>query len=147
SPSRAPPENGDDGSTASTPTRRPAFRYAVTSADVEVDLPTPGEPVSPTTYAPPVSGASAAITSRSCGEAPSTREISRATARGLPSRAWATSSETSTTALILPYRGRCRPLVPSGRLAVRLPEPQEPQDRSRRKRPERSRTARARSRG
>ena len=96
SPSSAPPENGEDGSTASTPTRLPALRYAVTSAEVEVDLPTPGEPVSPTTYASPVSGASAAITSRSCGDAPSTREISRATARGRPSRASATRVATST---------------------------------------------------
>ena len=60
-----------------------------------MDLPTPGEPVSPTTYALPASGASAAITSRSCGDAPSTSEISRATARGRPSRAWATSVGTS----------------------------------------------------
>ena len=53
SPSSAPPENGEDGSTASTPTRLPAARSAVTSADVDVDLPTPGEPVSPTTCAWP----------------------------------------------------------------------------------------------
>src|SRR5690349_7008234 len=95
SPSRAPPENGEDGSTARTPTRLPCLRYAVTRADVDVDLPTPGEPVRPTTYAVPVSGARAAMTSRSCGDAPSTREISRATARGRPSLAWATRVETS----------------------------------------------------
>lgn len=35
------------------------------------------------------------MTSLSCGDAPSTREISRATARGLPSLAWATRVETS----------------------------------------------------
>src|SRR5690606_31535579 len=87
SPSSAPPENGEEGSTASTPTRRPALRYAVTSAEVDVDLPTPGGPVSPTTYAPPPCGARAAATSRNCGEAPSTKEISRATARGRPRRA------------------------------------------------------------
>src|SRR4051794_29710346 len=102
SPSRAPPENGEDGSTARTPTRLPCLRYAVTSADVEVDLPTPGDPVRPTTYAPPVSGASAAMTSLSCGEAPSTREISRATARGRPSLAWATSEATS--CITAPFR-------------------------------------------
>ena len=84
SPSSAPPENGDDGSTASTPTRRPARAAArATSAEVVVDLPTPGEPVSPTTWARPAYGASAAITSRSAGRASSTSEISRATARGL----------------------------------------------------------------
>src|SRR5665811_1972176 len=84
SPSKAPPENGEDGSTASTPTRLPALRIAVTSADVEVDLPTPGEPVIPTMWARPVCGASAALTSRSCGDASSTIEISRATARASP---------------------------------------------------------------
>ena len=69
-------------------TRSPAPRWRSTCRR-------PGEPVRPTTYALPVSGASAAITSRSCGDAPSTREISRATARGLPSLACATSEGTS----------------------------------------------------
>src|SRR5665811_2633223 len=94
SPSKAPPENGEDGSTASTPTRLPALRIAVTSADVEVDLPTPGEPVIPTMWARPVCGASAALTSRSCGDASSTIEISRATARASPACARSTSSGT-----------------------------------------------------
>ena len=67
SPSNAPPENGDDGSTASTPTRRCCARSSRTSSDVVVDLPTPGGPVSPTTCARPVYGASAAATSRSSG--------------------------------------------------------------------------------
>ena len=82
SPSSAPPENGEDGSTASTPTRLPCSRYRVTRAEVDVDLPAPGGPVMPMTCARPVSGASARATSRSCGLASSTREISRATARG-----------------------------------------------------------------
>src|SRR3954452_3181479 len=102
SPSRAPPENGEDGSTARTPTLLSCLRYAVTSAEVDVDLPTPGEPVRPTTYALPVSGASVAMTSLSCGDAPSTREISRATARGRPSLAWATRVETS--CITAPFR-------------------------------------------
>ena len=38
SPSSAPPENGDDGSTARTPTRLPAARSALTSAVVVVLL-------------------------------------------------------------------------------------------------------------
>ena len=42
SPSSAPPENGLDGSTATTPTRAPVARYAATSASTSVDLPTPG---------------------------------------------------------------------------------------------------------
>ena len=58
-----------------------------TSAEVVVDLPTPGAPVRPTTVARPPYGARAAITSRSSGEASSTSEISRATARASPSRA------------------------------------------------------------
>ncbi len=95
SPSSAPPENGEDGSTASTPTRCPCPRSARTSIDVEVDLPTPGDPVSPITRARPVCGASAAATSRSAGEASSTSEISRATDRASPSRARATSVSTS----------------------------------------------------
>src|SRR3954451_20785740 len=95
SPSRAPPEKGDEGSTASTPTRLPALRRAPTSALVEVDLPTPGEPVMPTVWACPAYGARPAITSRSRGEASSTSEISLATERGSPSRALSTSSGTS----------------------------------------------------
>ena len=67
SPSRAPPEKGEEGSTARTPTRRPRDRYAVTIALVIVDLPTPGAPVTPTTWAWPVWVASADITSRSAG--------------------------------------------------------------------------------
>src|SRR5882757_6602218 len=94
SPSKAPPENGEDGSTARTPTRLPCLRRALTSADVDVDLPTPGDPVSPTTWARPVCGASAVATSRSLGLASSTIEISRATALGSLSCARATRSET-----------------------------------------------------
>ena len=42
-------------------------RAARDERGVGVDLPTPGEPVSPTTWACPACGASAAATSRSCG--------------------------------------------------------------------------------
>src|SRR3954454_6941399 len=92
SPSRAPPEKGEDGSTARTPTRLPPRRSSVTRALVAVDLPTPGEPVIPTTWAWPACGTSAAMTSRSWGERSSTIETSRATARGSPPRALATRS-------------------------------------------------------
>src|SRR5689334_8547373 len=104
SPRRAPPENGEDGSTARTPTRRSAFRSSPTSAFVEVDLPTPGDPVMPTTWAWPAWGASAAITSRSSGDSSSTSEISRATARGSPSRARATRSGTLCPSLAVDRR-------------------------------------------
>jgi hypothetical protein len=48
SPRIAPPENGEDGSIASTATRSPADRTVVTSALVSVDFPAPGAPVTPT---------------------------------------------------------------------------------------------------
>jgi hypothetical protein len=91
------------GSTASTPTRLPWARSAVTSADVDVDLPTPGEPVMPTMCAEPVCGVSAALTSRRAGERSSTREISRATARASPARARSTSSATGMARLRLTW--------------------------------------------
>ncbi len=65
---------------------------------MEVDLPTPGDPVIPTMCAAapcPAYGARPAITSRSSGEASSTSEISRATERASPSRAFSTSAGTS----------------------------------------------------
>src|SRR5205085_679303 len=70
-----------------------------TSALVEVDLPTPGDPVMPMTCALPVWGASAAITSRSRGDSSSTSEIRRATARASPARARSTRLGTSCSAL------------------------------------------------
>ena len=88
SPSSAPPENGRGRVDREHADPQVAGAQArVTSAVVVVDLPTPGAPVTPTTHAEPACGASAAITSRSSGEASSTSEISRATARGDPSRA------------------------------------------------------------
>src|SRR3954447_16749625 len=99
SPSSAPPENGDDGSTASTPTRLPLARSSLTSALVDVDLPTPGEPLMPMTWRLPVCGASAAITSRSWGDSSSTSEIRRATARASPARARSTRSGIDWSAL------------------------------------------------
>jgi len=41
----APPENGDDGSIASTATVAPVARMCPTSALVSVDFPAPGAPV------------------------------------------------------------------------------------------------------
>src|SRR6478735_5185124 len=94
SPSSAPPVNGDDGSTARTPTRLSCRRSSVTSALVSVDLPTPGAPVMPTTWACPGCAARAAATSRSSGDSSSTSEISRATDRASPARARPTRSST-----------------------------------------------------
>ena len=47
---------GDDGSTATTATVRPASRSSAISAATSVDLPAPGGPVIPTRCAPPASG-------------------------------------------------------------------------------------------
>src|ERR1700722_4701126 len=104
SPSRAPPLKGDDGSTASTPMRRPAARKARTSADVTVDFPTPGEPVSPTTRALPVKGAMPFITRRSSGASFSTSDTSRPRERASPALAAVISASGSA----LPRGGRPR---------------------------------------
>ncbi|MCZ7554671.1 MAG: hypothetical protein M5U05_19180 [Anaerolineales bacterium] len=56
SPSRAPPVIGLDGSTATTPTARPASRALAMIAETRVDLPDPGGPVMPTRWARPAFG-------------------------------------------------------------------------------------------
>jgi len=62
SPSSAPPERFDEGSTAITPMLVPFCRQRPISAPASVDLPTPGGPVSPITCA---RGADQAASSRS----------------------------------------------------------------------------------
>ena len=52
SPRIEPPERAEDGSTASTATFRPCSTSMVPKASMKVDLPTPGEPESPTRIAP-----------------------------------------------------------------------------------------------
>jgi len=56
SPRSAPCVNGLEGSTETTPTVLSCARIWRTSAAIRLDLPTPGGPVMPTTYAEPVSG-------------------------------------------------------------------------------------------
>ena len=56
SPSSAPCENGELGSTEITPTVLPSRRAWATIAEHRVDLPTPGGPVSPIVSARPVRG-------------------------------------------------------------------------------------------
>ena len=81
SPSSAPPERREVGSTASTATDRPRARQAPTSRDSSDDLPTPGGPVTPTTCpgaSPPSaagdrSASSVAVSARDSGERFSTR--------------------------------------------------------------------------
>ena len=53
SPRMAPPENGLEGSTATTPTLRPRPRSSAMSAPTRVDLPDPVAPVTPITSARP----------------------------------------------------------------------------------------------
>ena len=88
SPSSAPPENGEDGSTASTPTRCPCPRSARTSIDVVVDLPTPGDAGQPDHPGPAGVRGERRRRPRAAPATPSsTSEISRATDRASPSRA------------------------------------------------------------
>ena len=56
SPRIAPPEKGLVGSTATMATVRPRLRSWLASLSTSVDLPAPGGPVMPTTWARPVSG-------------------------------------------------------------------------------------------
>ena len=56
SPRIAPPENGLEGSTATTAMRALDSRYAPASRFTSVLLPPPGGPVIPITCARPVSG-------------------------------------------------------------------------------------------
>src|SRR3954468_5529192 len=94
SPSSAPPEILDDGSTARTATVRPSWRHVRTSSESSEDLPTPGGPVTPTTCAgaspPSAAGAtacrSAAIASSCPGARLSTRFSTDGAALRSPSR-------------------------------------------------------------
>ena len=100
SPSSAPPERLEVGSTASTATVRPSSRQARASALSSVDLPAPGGPVTPTTCAgasPPsrageTSASSAAICSRAAGARFSTRFSAAGAAVRSRSRSRAPSS-------------------------------------------------------
>ena len=95
SPSSAPPENGEDGSTASTPTRLPAAAVAPRPARWwRSTCRRPGEPVRPTTCACPACGASAAITSRSAATRPRPARSAGPPRAASPSRARATRSGT-----------------------------------------------------
>src|SRR6476620_11784211 len=95
SPSSAPPEKGELGSTARTPTRSPRVRSTRTSELAVVDLPTPGGPVKPTTWARPVSGVSSFMIIGNAGDAFSIQLIKRPSALGLPDRTAARTVPTS----------------------------------------------------
>ncbi len=94
SPSTAPPEKGEDGSTATTAARSPEARMQATRRSTSVDLPAPGGPVTPTTHARPVCGKTARETESSGSSPASTREMSRPVARASPALAAASSLST-----------------------------------------------------
>src|SRR5680860_1243745 len=90
SPNIAPPVKGLDGSTATTATLWPSLRTLSISTEVRVDLPEPGAPVSPRTYAFPDFGNKSASTCSAPGRLFSTRLMRRARERRSPSSAVAT---------------------------------------------------------
>src|SRR5256885_1816615 len=102
SPSTAPPVYGDVGSTATTPTFRSRLRYFRTSRLIRELFPTPGGPVSPTTWARPVCGKIRARASVASGSSSSIREMSFAAARLSPANKSSTRLETESRAA--PFR-------------------------------------------
>ena len=83
SPRIAPPENGLDGSTATTPTVRPAARAAAIRRSTRVLLPAPGGPVMPMVQARSGRGPSRRISASAAGPPRSTTLMARASARGV----------------------------------------------------------------
>jgi len=83
SPKMAPPVKGLVGSMASTPTVLPSLRNLDTTQSTRVDLPTPGEPVNPITYAFPARGYRSASSAKTVRSPSSILLISRAVARTL----------------------------------------------------------------
>src|SRR5262245_60788095 len=81
SPRMLPPVSDDDGSTASTATRWSSSTRRWPTASINVDLPDPGTPLTPTLWAPPVCGSSRASISSACcrwsGKVDSTSVIAR----------------------------------------------------------------------
>ena len=91
SPRIAPPENGEDGSTAMTPTVRPRARATSASARTSVLLPLPGAPVTPTIWARPVWGYKLALSASARLPPASAHVRPRARALVEPSRIWLAS--------------------------------------------------------
>src|SRR3989442_6393352 len=95
SPRIAPPENGEEGSTATTPTVRPRARATSASPRTSVLLPLPGAPVTPTIWARPVWGYNRAL-SASARLPPDSAQVSpRGGARAERSPIWLASVSTS----------------------------------------------------
>ena len=120
SPSSAPPERLDEGSTASTATVRPLSRHAATSALSSVDLPAPGGPVIPTTCAgaspPSASGDTAASSAAISGRTAWERFSTRFSAAGAAARSRSRSRRPRSApvalahaAVAMPFRSATRP--------------------------------------
>src|SRR6266542_565897 len=94
SPSTAPPEYGDVGSTATTPTFLSFPRNVRTRRLIRELLPAPGGPVNPTTWARPVCGKVRATASTASASSSSMRDMIFPAARLSPRRSARTSSGT-----------------------------------------------------
>ena len=84
SPSNAPPEYGEVGSTATIATSSPAPRQCRASAAAKVDFPAPGGPVIPVRWPRRPCAATRASSSRKPGRRSSTTEMARASAARSP---------------------------------------------------------------
>src|SRR6266540_1216917 len=94
SPSTAPPEYGDVGSTATTPTFLSCARNVRTRRLISELFPAPGGPVNPTTWARPVCGKIRATASTASASSSSMSEMTFPAARLSPRRSARTSSGT-----------------------------------------------------
>src|SRR6266702_2433876 len=94
SPSTAPPEYGDVGSTATTPTFLSFARNVRTRRLISELFPAPGGPVNPTTWARPVCGKIRATASTASASSSSMSEMTFPAARLSPRRRARTSSGT-----------------------------------------------------
>ena len=118
SPSSAPPERFEVGSTASTATVRPSARQARTSSDKSDDLPAPGGPVTPTTCAgaspPSAAGETARSSAATSSAPPGARFSTRLSTEGaaVTSRA---RSRSPSSAPPGPRLGRLTPVRPRPR--------------------------------
>src|SRR4029450_12995599 len=95
SPRIAPPENGEEGSTATTPTVRPRARATSASPRTSVLFPLPGPPVTPTIWARPVWGYRRVLRASARCPPDSAHVSPRARARVEPSTIWLASVSTS----------------------------------------------------
>ena len=102
SPSNAPPEYGEVGSTATIATSSPASRQTRASAAARVDFPAPGGPVIPVRWARRPRAATSASRSRNPGRRSSTTEMARASAARSPAPHLSASERAISRAAVRP---------------------------------------------